>query len=283
MATNTTNFNFIKPSVNDAADQDLWGGYLNENWDSADAILKSARDMAISTKTGAYTVTADDRNALIQGDATSASFSISFPTAASVGSGFKISFKKTDSSTNTVTLDFNGSETADGQATYVMDTQYQAVLIVSDGTNWKILATHAGWGADGELLTSQGAGTSAKFEALNTVFSESFESAEQTISTGGTITIPHSLSSEPLIIQGHIVCKTAELGFSVGDKLIVSPNTGDTGADTNYNIEFGDTNIIVQYGDGSGTSGRVFVAVNSSGNGVSLTNANWRLVVRAYA
>jgi len=39
MPTNTTNFSFQKPLVNDPADADAWGGYLNSNWDSADGIL----------------------------------------------------------------------------------------------------------------------------------------------------------------------------------------------------------------------------------------------------
>ena len=39
MPTNTTNFSFQKPLVNDAADADAWGGYLNSNWDSADSQL----------------------------------------------------------------------------------------------------------------------------------------------------------------------------------------------------------------------------------------------------
>ena len=52
MATNTTNYNFIKPAVNDAADQDLWGGYLNQNWDDIDGYLKLASDSTVTTKTG---------------------------------------------------------------------------------------------------------------------------------------------------------------------------------------------------------------------------------------
>lgn len=39
MPTLTTNYEFKKPLVNDAQDQDLWGGYLNENWDDIDSKL----------------------------------------------------------------------------------------------------------------------------------------------------------------------------------------------------------------------------------------------------
>jgi len=46
MATNTPNYDLIKPAVNDPADQDLWGGYLNENFDTLDTAIKSVADDA---------------------------------------------------------------------------------------------------------------------------------------------------------------------------------------------------------------------------------------------
>lgn len=41
MPTNTANYNLIKPNVNDPADQDLWGGYMNENMDTIDTQLNA--------------------------------------------------------------------------------------------------------------------------------------------------------------------------------------------------------------------------------------------------
>lgn len=43
MATNTTNLGLIKPAVNSATDEDLWGGQINSNLDSLDseAVLKT--------------------------------------------------------------------------------------------------------------------------------------------------------------------------------------------------------------------------------------------------
>lgn len=49
MATNTPNFNLIKPAVNDPADQDLWGGYLNENMDIIDTALGSAGRLPVGS------------------------------------------------------------------------------------------------------------------------------------------------------------------------------------------------------------------------------------------
>lgn len=39
MPTSTPNFSFNKPLVSDPVDEDLWGGLLNDNWDSIDTIL----------------------------------------------------------------------------------------------------------------------------------------------------------------------------------------------------------------------------------------------------
>lgn len=39
MPTQTTNYNFNKPNVNSADDEDLWGDQLNDNWDSVDGVI----------------------------------------------------------------------------------------------------------------------------------------------------------------------------------------------------------------------------------------------------
>lgn len=46
MPTFTTNYNLIKPNVNDPVDEDLWGGYLNDDLDDIDALIKTATDTA---------------------------------------------------------------------------------------------------------------------------------------------------------------------------------------------------------------------------------------------
>lgn len=42
----TPNYDLFLPLVNSATDQDLWGGYLNENFSSLDTIIKSVSDAA---------------------------------------------------------------------------------------------------------------------------------------------------------------------------------------------------------------------------------------------
>lgn len=104
-----------------------------------------------------------------------------------------------------------------------------------------------------------------------------FVSAEQTISTAGTLTIPHGLGSAPdRAPQCWLVCKTAEYGFAVGDKvsvfLFVSSSANERGAA----IAVDDTNIKVKFAN----TGNAFRGIRlDNGNEDALTNASWRFVV----
>lgn len=58
MVTQTPNFSFNLPAVNDPTDQDLWGGYLNENWTSLDGLLNTGTDLPIGIGTDYWGTTA---------------------------------------------------------------------------------------------------------------------------------------------------------------------------------------------------------------------------------
>ena len=88
---------------------------------------------AYVTKTGAYTATNDDYVI----DCTSGTFTVTLP--ASSGRTGRILIIK-NSGAGTITVDGNASETIDGAATYSLAVQYATIQIVSDGTNWKIIA-----------------------------------------------------------------------------------------------------------------------------------------------
>ena len=69
-------------------------------------------------------------------NATSAATTVTLPTA--VGNAACFIIKKTDSSTNAVTIDGYSTETIDGSTTYILNDQYNYVEIVSNGTNWVV-------------------------------------------------------------------------------------------------------------------------------------------------
>jgi len=88
-----------------------------------------------STQTGNYTITTSDN--VILADATSASLTITLPTAVGTTNGYII--KKIDSSAHTVTVGTTSSQTIDGGTTAVIKMQYASISVVSNGSNWLII------------------------------------------------------------------------------------------------------------------------------------------------
>lgn len=90
-----------------------------------------------TSATTTYTALSTDR--YIRADATAGAFTITLPSAATVGAGWVLTVKKIDTSVNVVTIDGDGAETIDGAASYDLADAYEAVTLVSDGTNWDII------------------------------------------------------------------------------------------------------------------------------------------------
>jgi predicted nucleic acid-binding Zn-ribbon protein len=68
-------------------------------------------------------------------DCTNAAFTSYLPDAQSADDLILV-YKKTDSTTNAVTGTPINSQTVDGSSTFTLNTQYDTVVIVSDGSNW---------------------------------------------------------------------------------------------------------------------------------------------------
>jgi hypothetical protein len=71
-------------------------------------------------------------------DASSGSLPVNLPAAANNRKRV-INIKKVDSSSNTITVDPNGSETIDGSSTVTITAQWANLTIISDGSNWLIV------------------------------------------------------------------------------------------------------------------------------------------------
>ena len=89
----------------------------------------------IRTVTANYTALTTD--SIILCNATSGNITITLYTAVG-NAGRKLTIIKTDSSTNTVTIDGNSTETINGSLTQVLFTQHSTLTLVSNGTNWQI-------------------------------------------------------------------------------------------------------------------------------------------------
>ena len=95
---------------------------------------------AVDAKTAAYTITTGDAAKTIAVDATTGALTVTLPAAASATNGFEVTVKKTDSSTNAVTIDGNGAETIDGATTLVLSNENETATLRGDGLNWLVVA-----------------------------------------------------------------------------------------------------------------------------------------------
>lgn len=119
--------------------------------------------------------------------------------------------------------------------------------------------------------------------AANTpALTKSYVSAEQTITSGGLLTLAHSLGAAPKLCFLRLVCKTADLGYSVNDVIDVATTGGiDVNGSTRGLIVRSDaTNVYVRFGTNAAP---LTVLTATGGASASIAIANWRLVVSAYA
>jgi len=293
MVSTTTNYGYNKPAVNDATDEDLWGGYLNDAMDDIDGDMKTATDWVTSAISTTHTGSTSDRNKLLLCSASGGAFDVDLVAAATAGSGFSMMVKKTDSSANAVTIDPNGAETIDGAASFALSSQYDYALIVSDGSNWHIISktvavnsassTVAGIieiATDAEFQT--GTDTARAITAANVKnsigFTEKFLSSAQTITAAGTITVAHGLSQKPLFFGAYIKCTSSEYGWSTGDErecFGIEDSANNRGIDMWADA----TNIYIQVGLGGMT---ILRRTGTTGQSVAITTSNWQLYAWAF-
>ena len=106
-----------------------------------------------------------------------------------------------------------------------------------------------------------------------------FESDEQSAFNSGTIlTIAHGLGARPRFVFVRLRCKTAELGYSVGDE---TDGSFDDGGERHgpIPVRANATNLYYAYGD---YYPKIIKQIASAAaDWVNITPANWRLVFRA--
>ena len=96
--------------------------------------LNAKEDVRAAAAYVAEAVTNDD---VILVDASGGAVTITLPAAATAKK--ELCIKKIDTSGFVVTIDGSGSETIDDSTTLLLATPYDAVRIISDGTEWWIL------------------------------------------------------------------------------------------------------------------------------------------------
>jgi len=139
--------------------------------------------------------------------------------------------------------------------------------------------------------TFAGASTTSLNAASNTktyidtevasVASQRYISAEQTITSSGPLTLTHGLTvtnPHTISLRYHLVCQTAEYGYSVGDIVPIDFNMSSLGNNHYSMAVLNTTEINIRYS----SDASVFNAGNFTTGAVeAFTNANWKLVVVA--
>lgn len=125
------------------------------------------------------------------------------------------------------------------------------------------------WSAWSQFVSS--ANFASSFAALPYV------SSEQTITSGGLLTLAHGLGAAPSFFACRLKCAVAQHNWTVGDEM--QAELSPSGATTINSIWADATNVYVRY---SNTANCFNGGNKTTGAAVLLTNANWRLIVRAY-
>lgn len=134
---------------------------------------------------------------------------------------------------------------------------------------------------NGVTLTAAGSASqflngAGGYTSVPSPFSAAFTSTDQTITAAGALTLAHSLGAAPSLVQTYLVCVTADQGYATGDVVL-----NDANNDQNCSIYWDDTtNVKIRFG----SSTPVFRVFNKSTGVIgSITNANWKLRVKAWA
>lgn len=112
----------------------------------------------------------------------------------------------------------------------------------------------------------------------NLGFTKIFESAEQTITSAGALSLPHGLGVIPKIVQLHLVCKAAANGNSIND-IIHIQGVETNGTNRGALIKPDATNLVIRYG----SDANVFTSINATtGIQENYVNANYTAVFTAW-
>lgn len=125
---------------------------------------------------------------------------------------------------------------------------------------------------DSPVLNPRGRFVPEWFKAFATVY----DSSEQTITAGTTVTIPHGIGSPPRKMWCVLVCKTTDLGYGVGDEAQI-PLYEDN-QDYGVSLSADTTSIYATFG----ADGIRLMRRNAPIGALAALGAtgNWRLVVR---
>jgi hypothetical protein len=107
------------------------------------------------------------------------------------------------------------------------------------------------------------------------LFSNGFESTNQTVTPNSTLNVAHGLGARPKMFDVVLRCVTGEAGFSTNDEASIIQTVPGTSV---VNISADATNVIIGY-----TGASTQVLHKTTQVATTITSGNWAFVVRAWA
>lgn len=146
-----------------------------------------------------------------------------------------------------------------------------------NGTNKITIIAPSSIASDRTITIPDATGTLALTSDLNV----RFVSAEQTVVAASGGSAAHSLGSVPIELYAYLVCKTTELGFAVGDRLMIPGDTRDAAPGTaqSRGVQVWADSTSVKWRIGA--DGILLNNATTGTGGAFITAANWRLVIVA--
>lgn len=133
-----------------------------------------------------------------------------------------------------------------------------------------------GKGTAGQVLRMNSGATAPEWSAFN-IPAPDFTSSEQTINNGSGLNIAHGLGAKPSRVDAVLVCKNADVGWSVGDEIELPSKDAVSSSVFNFILGWNATNITVV------TCASGVQSVNkSTGSASTLNNSSWRIVAKAW-
>ena len=282
-----TTLNFIAPSVYDVANvANPDGGLIvfdskdhlfkGKTWNSGWQVLSPGSAVGtISTITQAYSILSTDDVLLVDGSG--GAFTVTLPSAVS-NSGKVYEIKRTDETpANTVTVGTTSSQTIDGSTTTTLNTQYEVIKVVSNGTNWSILGRSypQSWTSYALTITGVSSNPTLGTTSINNAWwrrvGDSMEiryELQQTSSgTAGSGIYKFSLPS------GYSIDGAKTTTYSVSSAIyaiVGGAEMGATGKDGTV-IPYDATNLALQYEN----AGITFNTVDASNNPLSVSDVRF--------
>lgn len=187
----------------------LWASHATAQIVQLNSITDTTTGIAYRVKTreisSAYLVVKEDHTLLA--NATSAAFTVTLPAAGTNTATRVLAIQKTDSTSNTVTIDGNGSETIDGSTTYVLRNRYQTVFLQAGFGSWHIIGS-----SDSGGIATLTAGATPSFAPFGTLTTYTLTPAEDETIAGVTTYARKGATYRLIVVTSGTTSRTLTFG-----------------------------------------------------------------------